>query len=67
MEYRGDGLADDREFPVPVPPKTNFSIMFKLPVRSTGEQSRIRIDLQKVEYIFAGYQILDFILSAQNK
>ena len=33
--------------PVPVSPKTNFSIMFTLPVKSTGELSRIRIDLQK--------------------
>ena len=27
---------DHRRSPVPVPPKTNFSIMFTLPVKSTG-------------------------------
>ena len=32
--------------PVPVPPKTDFSIMFTLSVKSTG---CIKIDLQKVE------------------
>ena len=39
--------------PVPVPPKTNFSTMFTLPVKSTGdsgEWNRIGIDLQNVEY-----------------
>ena len=30
---------------------TNFSIMFKLPVKSTGEWSRIRVDLKTVDYL----------------
>ena len=34
---------------VQVPPKTHFSIMIKLPVKSTGEWSRIRFDLETVE------------------
>ena len=31
---------------VQIPPKTNFSIMIKLPVKSTGKWSRIRFDLR---------------------
>ena len=53
--------AEDREVPVPVSPKINFSIMFTLPVKSNGELSHIRIILQKVEdQRLAGYQILNF-------
>ena len=37
MAQRLARRAEDRESPVPVPPKTNFSIMFTLPVKSTGE------------------------------
>ena len=46
-EVSASGLKIGRS-PVQISPKTNFSIMIKLPVKSTGKKSRIRFDLKKL-------------------
>ena len=49
-EVSASGLKIGRS-PVQISPKTNFSIMIKLPVKSTGKKNRIRFDLKTVDYL----------------
>ena len=60
MAQRLARRAEDREVPVPVPPKTNFSIMCTLPVKSTAWGVKPHQNRPSKSRILAGYQILDF-------